>query len=149
MRRVRDPPLLRILVMATPPFDTYWRPTLPFGRARRVLNGALGPQGFDGLSVQAEPFGQDGVGVFAEHGGRADRRGFAVHADGPAGHLEVSVLRMVHHLHDAAVLEGLVVVQFHGVEHGSGRDTSLADGAHGVVLGWVRVQPAMISSTSS
>jgi hypothetical protein len=39
--------------------------------------------------------------------------------------------RVMHHLHDTAVLEGLVVVQFHGVEDGAGWDTRLADGAHG------------------
>src|SRR5215469_1724340 len=64
----------------------------------------------------------------------ADGRRRTVVTDRPARHFKWSTSWMLHHLHNAAAIEALFLLQFLGIEYGAGRHPGRAEHAHRLVL---------------
>src|SRR5579864_5193142 len=90
------------------------------GDARRLLQHALAAQAIDVAGAEAEPVAQHLGTVATERRRRLQLHRLAVDPHRPGRHLVVA-LALVHDLHEAALLEARLVLQFHRVEHRAGR----------------------------
>src|SRR5579872_922798 len=94
----------------------------------------FGPQLLDFAAAEAEPAGEHILGMLPQLRRRLQLGRLAVEADRPGLAHPVAV-RVVHRLHDAAILEALVVLQFEGVVDGPSRHPGGADDLHRLFLG--------------
>src|SRR5689334_7035380 len=111
-----------------------------FARISEPVSSAIGAspsadhaavlQAADRVATQAEPVAQHFLIMLTQYRRRCHRRWPAVETHWPGRHAERAIPRVLDGLEDAALLEGLVVVEFHRVEHGAGRNTGGADDLH-------------------
>src|SRR5579862_6227362 len=104
--------------------------------SRLAAEDFFGAQLGDVGAREAEPADEYLLGVLAELGRGLQFGRPSVEAHRPGLALEVAV-RVFHHLHDAALVEALVVLQFEGVMDGPGWHTGRADDLHRLFLGVV------------
>src|SRR5579864_3757091 len=95
-----------------------------------LLDDAVFAELLDLVCIETKPFAQDFIGVLSEQRRRFDLRRAPAKAHRPARHLEGAGGRMLHRLHDAAVLEIRIVAQFHRIEDRACRHASIAKNAH-------------------
>src|SRR5204862_2696873 len=87
------------------------------------------PQLLDVAAAQVEPAGEHFVGVLAELRRRLQLGRLAVEANRP-GFADPVAIGVMHRLHDAALLEALVLLQLQRVMDGPGRHPGGADDLH-------------------
>src|SRR6266567_3345749 len=100
----------------------------------RARDRAAVAQVADLVGAHAEPFLEHLFGMLAQQRRRSHRNRRAAEAHRPGRHLERSAGRMLHHLHDAAVLETLLVLQLHRIEHGPRGYAGGTEDAHRLAL---------------
>src|SRR5579859_5923862 len=92
-------------------------------------------QAADRVAIEAQPGAKNLVVVLAKQWRWLHRRRLALEAHRPCHHLEWPDFRMLHRLHDLALLEGRIVVEFQRVEHRARWHAGGADDLHALVLG--------------
>src|ERR1700726_2899148 len=105
----------------------------PLGLVHRSADDFFGSQLFDITAAQVEPAGEYLLGVLAELRRRRQLGRLAIEAHRPGLALPIPV-RVMHDLHDAALLEARVVLQFERVVHRAGRHPGGADDPHRLFL---------------
>ena len=109
------------------------QPRGPDASVGRRLQHTLVLQRSDLSGADAEPVVQHLVAMLAQERRRLQPWWLTIDPHRPARHLEVAV-RVLHHLHDAALFEAWLILQFQRVEDRAGRDPDAADQLHRLLL---------------